>query len=445
MYLNAMKYGSKLNLLAAILLGYTFSALGQGGPRLLSSTPIDGAVGVSPTASVVFTFSEPMDTETTSAGFVDFSNPFGMLDWTESWNGQMTVLTCMPSEPWPNGKLIFWTLNGDSLFGEPLEEAYGSFTVGSGSGGGGSGTNRFTTFSVGKHYQYVQTSAAAPVLDPEFPLAFFGNVMLASNRTANAISLKLPTGVVTNVTRSMFQAEFFSARGFGTDPTAFEAAYPQGDYEFTVEATSSNQVVKVTMPANLQQPNAPQVSNFAAATAIDPAKPFTLTWAPFQGGTAGDFISVIVGDVFQTGDIGETNALKGTATSVTIPAGTLAPQTTNAATLSFWRYVATTNIALAQDTVAYRVSMTQFDLITGEPGGSGTSLVIENAARAGNQFVLETATTPGQIVTLEKSTSLLPNGWQKVTTTNSPGSRVRFSVPLESQAGATLYRLKDGA
>jgi hypothetical protein len=440
-----MKCGFVSSFVATCLVGCAVSALGQDVPRLVSSTPINGAAGVSPTASVVFTFSEPMDTETTSATFVDFSNPFGMLDWTESWNGQMTVLTCVPSEPWPSGKLLFWTLTGDSLFGEPLEEAYGSFTVGSGSGGGGSGTNRFTTFSVGKHYQYAQTSAAAPVLDPEFPLAFFGNVTLASNRTANAISLKLPTGVVTNVARSMFQAEFFSAMAFSKDPTAFEAAYPQGDYEFTVEAATSNQVVKVTMPANLQQPNAPQVSNFSAASAIDPSKPFTLTWAAFQGGTAGDFISVSVGDVFQTGDLGETNALKGTATSVTIPAGTLAPQATNAATLSFWRYVATTNNALSQDTFAYRVSMTQFDLITGEPGGSGTSLVIENAGRAGNQFVFESATTPGQIVTLEKSTSLLPNSWQKVTTTNSPGSRVRFIVPLESQAGATLYRLKDGA
>src|SRR4030095_14636823 len=220
------------------------------------------------------------------------------------------------------------------------------------------------------------------VLDPELSCFFIGGVSLASNRTATAASLKLPTGVITNLMRSFLSPEDFTAFDGTTHQAAFETQYPQGDYEFTVEATSSNQIVTVNLPAGMQQPNAPRVSNFPATQAVNPTQPFTLTWDPFVGGTATDYIHVSVGDQFNTGNLGATNALTGTATSVTIPAGVLNPSTTNQLSVSFWRYAATTNSASVYTTLGYRLSTTQLELVK-TTNSAGGNLKLENTATVG--------------------------------------------------------------
>lgn len=423
-----------------LLAGVT-SAFGQ--PSLVSSVPANNATGVSPSAPVVLTFSEAMDSDLTYATFMDPSNPFGTVDWTETWNAAKTVLTCTPSPSWPSGKMIIWTVDGETPSGETLENAFGMFTTGSGTGGGGNGTNRWTTFQVGKSYLYNQTSTAQPVLDPELSHMFIGGVSLASNRTATAVVLKYPTGVVTNMGPSFGHPEDFMAMDFSTNQAQFEALYPAGDYEFTVQASTSNQVVKVNLPASMQQPNAPHISNFAATQTIDPTKPFTLTWDAFQGGTTKDFIHVSVGDAFDTGEWGATNGLNGTATSVTIPAGILPPGATNYTSVSFWRSVVTTNAAQVFDTIVYRQSITQIELLT-TGGGTSTPLTVGKPVLQSGRMVFEAETTVGQTITLQQTSDLGLGSWQTVYTTNSPGTRVQFSVPVGNTPGAMLFRLKNG-
>ena len=84
----------------------------------------------------------------------------------------------------------------------------------------------------------------------------------------------------------------------------------------------------------------------AVAQTINPTQPFTLTWDAFSGGTSADYISVGVDDqdsdtIFKTADLGSPNALKGTATSVVIPAGTLQAGSNYNATIGFFHGVIT--------------------------------------------------------------------------------------------------------
>ncbi|MGH7969731.1 MAG: Ig-like domain-containing protein, partial [Limisphaerales bacterium] len=315
---------SLLALTASVLcVGYV-----QAQPTIVSTVPAMGASGVSPTADVVFTFSEPMDTTATEAQFIDISNPLSPFPTTSSWNASGTVLTCTPSPAFPSNKQIYWVVsgqnpNGDSLGGTPG----GYFTTGTGGGGGstGSGTNRVTTFTLGKIYVYDQTLAGTPTADTNVPYAFEAVTGLASNRTATTITLTLPAnGGTSNLTQNFVAHEDYYLFYYTTSSNELETTFPAGSYNFNVMAATSNQTVSVALMPASNQPNAPHVSNFAEAQSVNAAQPFTLKWDGFTGGTSGDYISVHVSggiEVWKTGDFGSTNALPGTATSVTIPAG----------------------------------------------------------------------------------------------------------------------------
>ncbi len=167
----------------------------------------------------------------------------------------------------------------------------------------GSGTNAVTTFSVGKAWEYNQTNTAAPALDADFPYAFSALTSLASNRTATAITVTFPNAAVSNLTQNFVQPEDYYLFGSNTNLTTFNANYPTGNYVFNVTSNAANQQVTVNLPA-VTQPNAPHVSNYAAAQTINPSQPFTLTWDAFSGGTSADYIFVSIGENFETGDFG---------------------------------------------------------------------------------------------------------------------------------------------
>ena len=112
----AMRIESFL-LLAGLALSSQPAILAQ--PAILSTDPADGATNVPPTAPVVFTFSEPMDTNATTAQFTD-STTIETLDTDSAWNADNTVLTCMPANPWPVGHVVVWMVSGGAPDGTPL-------------------------------------------------------------------------------------------------------------------------------------------------------------------------------------------------------------------------------------------------------------------------------------------------------------------------------------
>jgi hypothetical protein len=415
----------------------------RGQPTIVSVVPARGATGVSTSAPVVFTFSTNMNFFLTSAQFFDASSPFAPLPTMAVWSAGNTKLTCTPNPAFPANKTIVWSVDGEDEDGTSLGgETSGFFTTGSGGGGGsGSGTNAITTFSVGRVNYYNQTSAGAPFLDREMSYGFTATTTLASNRTASSISLTLPTGAVTNLSENPFSPELFYFFDSGTNLAPFEAQYPGGNYLFNVQAASSNQQATVALPAGAIQPNAPHVSNFAAAQSVDPTQPFTLTWDAFAGGSAADYISVQIQTNFMSANVGSSGALNGTATSIVIPANTLPPNRfLDGCELTFYHYVASTNGSFA--TFAYRATSTQFFMTT--TGGSATnvSIVLTNTARPTNgAFSFDVLSPAGQTVTIEYSTTLKPGSWSTLLSTNNSSGRVRIADP---QAGINPYRFYRG-
>jgi hypothetical protein len=98
-------------------------------------------------------------------------------------------------------------------------------------------------------------------------------------------------------------------------------------------------------------PPVPHVTNFTALQAADASAPITVQWAE-MGGTVGDFIQVSVSEiggendgfiVWESAMPGDSEALDGTDTSVTIPGGVLQPGTDYHAEVLF---VKTTDVKL---------------------------------------------------------------------------------------------------
>jgi hypothetical protein len=411
-------------------------------PTIISTVPSNGATGVSTSAPVVFTFSTGMDTTATAAQFIDTTTS-GFLTVIPVWSAGNTVLTCTPSPAFAIGHTIEWVVsgsdtNGNSLSGIP----FGTFTTGTGGGGGGSSnTNPVTAFIVGKAWFYNQTGTSAPVLDTNNPYVFEGSTTLISNRTATAVTLTLPTAGISNLVQNFADPWDFYLYDSDTNLSTFNASFPAGNYTFTVYSNALNQQVTVNLPG-YTQPNAPHVSNWAAAQTINPSLPFTLTWDAFAGGGSTDYVALAVETLFQTPGFGQTNSLKGTATSVTIPANTFAANTNYTADLTFIHAAVMTNGTTV--TEAFVASYTTFTISTAS--SSAAAPVFTNVAWSGGTFGFNIVTSPSQTVTVIYNTSLNSaySGWPILLTTNSPGSIFHISDSHSATNKTLFYRARNG-
>lgn len=403
------------------------------------------APNVSPTTTIQFTFSEAMNPDVTIASFIAMKGTsFQMVTVTSAWSSGNKVLTCTPTAPLPAGYTVYWSLDGENPTADPLTEA-GSFTV---SAGGSTSTGcdssaPMVSVTVSKGWMYDQPSATAPVLNTNSPYCFLACTTIPCPRDATNVSIRTPLGTVNNLGGTGIPGHLNFLDCSSATPDVLDGFYGTGDYTFTIQAGSSNQNIIVNFPATLTQPAAPHIANWDAARAIDPAQPFTLTWDPLAGGSAGDCVYVeIYGGLFKTPNLGETGAMNGTATSVVIPAGTLQPNQTYAGSITFYHVQLLTN-GTAYVSLAYRASTTEFELATGS--GSTTPMVITNAtvAVASGKFTFEVGCSPGQII-VERSASLQPGSWQAFYTTNATGNVVRITDDLAPSGSNLFYRARKG-
>ena len=80
----------------ALLFSLMFLGRVHAQPTIVSTVPTSGASGISLSAAVIITFSEPMNNSVTTADFIT-SNPYQDLPTSPSWNADNTVLTCTPT------------------------------------------------------------------------------------------------------------------------------------------------------------------------------------------------------------------------------------------------------------------------------------------------------------------------------------------------------------
>ena len=205
------------------------------------------------------------------------------------------------------------------------------------------------SYGVLKGQKFFQFGPSSP-----FPAstAFEAFVMAAAAGSLSEGTVQPPGGgaLVTldplaNPNRFTYEEEFSSLGELNT-------TYPNGSY--VVQMTGANDGAK-TATLNLtgdSYPNTPTISNYSETQAINPTAAFTLAWGTFSGGSANDFVQVLVTSfstgttVYQSPDLGAAGALNGTATSVVIPANTLAASQSYSLNLTFAKI-------LNRDTTSY--------------------------------------------------------------------------------------------
>jgi len=288
----------------------------------------------------------------------------------------------------------------------------GSFTTVVGVNGG-SGTNALTTFLLTKYALYRQTNDAPPSL---FTYEFVAQSTLASNRTATAITVTIPaTPVRTNLLfEDLLQTEQYQTNIFKPTLTNFDTNFPTGgNYVFNVTNSFSNQQVTVVLP-NDSLPNAPQISNYTNAQAVNPSLPFTLNWNTFTNGGSADRIVLQINEpslhgnsgmlLFQTPLYGPPDGLDGTAMSVTIPAGVLPANFTNDAFVVFAHVTSTTNATT--QTTAIVGSATYFTIVTTAASAAPVLAII----KSGTNVLLEWPTNAAGY-TLQFASNLTSSAW----------------------------------
>jgi hypothetical protein len=426
-----------LNLTARILAIMMFLAgLRQAAalPTIVSTVPTNGATGVLPGSAVVFTFNTAMNPAATSVFFSDVTASNESPTVVLAWSAGNTVLTCTPSPQFANNHSIAWNVNGQDMVGNFLTgTTAGSFTTLVGVNGG-SGTNALTTFLLTKYALYRQTNNAPP---PLFTYEFVAQSTLASNRTAAAITVTIPaTPPRTNLlVESLLQPEQYQTNTFKPTFTNFDTNFPTvGNYVFNVTNSFSNQQVTVVLP-NVSLPNAPQISNYTNAQAVNPSLPFTLNWNTFTNGGSADRIVVQINEpstngigntgmlLFQTSLYGPPDGLDGTATSVTIPAGVLPANFTNDAFVVFGHVTSTTNATI--QTTSIVGSVNYFTIVTTAPSTAPVLRIV----RSGTNALLEWPTNATGY-NLAFSTNLALPGWS----TNLPAPVVVITNDVVTNA-----------
>jgi hypothetical protein len=382
-------------------------------PTIVSTVPTNGATGVLPGAAVVFTFSTAMDPAATSVIFSDVTASNESPTVVLGWSAGNTVLTCTPSPQFANNHYIVWSVSGQDTVGNFLTGTTGgSFTTVVGVNGG-SGTNALTTFLLTKYALYRQTNNTPPSL---FTYEFVAQSALASNRTATAITVTIPaTPLRTNLLfAGLLQPEQYQTNIFKPTLTNFDTNFPTGgNYVFNVTNSVSNQQVTVILP-NDSLPNAPQISNYTNAQAVNPSLPFTLNWNTFTNGGSADRIFLQINKpslhgnsgmlLFQTSLYGPPDGLDGTAMSVTIPAGVLPANFTNDAFVVFAHVTSTTNATT--QTTAIVGSATYFTIVTTGASAAPVLAII----KSGTNVLLEWPTNAAGY-TLEFASNLTSSAW----------------------------------
>jgi hypothetical protein len=192
--------------------------------------------------------------------------------------------------------------------------------------------------------RYNQTGPSTLASDTEKP---FRISMFIMEDAASILSAGTLTGPLSSDDLAYVADDNgWSFRKVYTSADYLLAAYPDGDYSLSLTKVADGQTYTTDFTLSVDMvtlPNPiPRVSNYETLQSADPASAITISWNAWIGGTDDDAITVYVegqngGEVYKTPDPNEADHLKGTATSVTIPAGTLTTGTSYRVEVAFYK------------------------------------------------------------------------------------------------------------
>ncbi|MFM1562001.1 MAG: Ig-like domain-containing protein, partial [Roseibacillus sp.] len=205
--------------------------------------------------------------------------------------------------------------------------------------------------AVSKTQEFAQFNPHIALLDVEEedqddPLSF--EVFVQGSEEGSITSGVIEVGTDSNDLSADGESWYYRQRF--ENKADFDEAFPSASsYEITVVTPSDGANTMVLDLSADSYPNVPFITNWTALQAADPSGEITIEWQPFDGGTTDDHISVGInfegpgagGGILETPVPGEAGALNGTATSLSIPAGTLEQGKRYRANVSFYRIVGT--------------------------------------------------------------------------------------------------------
>jgi hypothetical protein len=425
---------SKAGVALATVSGTFSTGVGGGDPKLGSSFPLNGAVGVETNVQVEFRFDQAMKTN------ISFSGNPGPVAWgglgidapkfVYSWSADKKTLYASYTGGFPRNTFVTWALN-PSAAAVKLEGENGKFLASDTYSGQfitsngepectatGFPTN-WGSYGISKRSNYRQTSTADPLPD-----TLDGSFVFS----ASVLSPSLSAGVTGSVTKpSNMQYALSGFGGFAqyletaASEAALDAAAPAGSY--TLRFTLAGQTEQVsTMSMASQAPPVPKITNFDEAQNINPSTDFTLRWNGFSGAGPDDHINMYISDtngnvVFQAPNLCVPRELPVTATSILIPANTIRSNQTYSAALQYGRlFYFSTNAVPEMVGYGDLVRNTFFSLKTQGSGG--------------------VPPTAPRFTTFE----LLPNGNPRFTVTGTAGATysVQRTQNLTSQSWETI-------
>lgn len=181
--------------------------------------------------------------------------------------------------------------------------------------------------TVAKSISYFQPVTGPALLSTNpLPYGFQGNAGSFEAGLIKEASLRLPSGIITNL--SKVDDKVFGLFAQFSHKTALDAAFSNGVYQFRVRLTNGLLDPSLTLPPDAYPPT-PRIRNLPDAQNIDPSADFVLEWSD-PVGTNKPFVSLAImdtqGHVVTNAHSGVgPDALDDTRTSFVIAAGTLTP------------------------------------------------------------------------------------------------------------------------
>ena len=198
--------------------------------------------------------------------------------------------------------------------------------------------------AVRKQQNFFQSGIGNPVLYNTNRYSFA--VIVAPTTPASLISasIQTPAGATKSLSYNTNTGYANIEDNFSSLAT-FDTAYGTGNYLMVTKTVhDGTNTIPLILPPAMAYPNAPHISNFAAAQNINPATNFMLLWDPFIGGTTNDVIRVQIHDpqgklVYRSPERVQTGYFNGTITSMVIPSNTLVHGQTYNVGIMFYKFV----------------------------------------------------------------------------------------------------------
>jgi hypothetical protein len=295
-----------------------------------------------------------------------------------------------------------------------------------------------SAYNLTKQQFFEQTNAGAPTLRTNNPFHFLAQVFATTSNAVTYADVQPPGFGADLLSPDPTDTVLFLVKRFPTQ-TALGTAFPAGTYLWHISGVHDGFRPFAMNLAADAFPNAPQVTDWAAAQNVNPAEGFPLTWNPFTG--ASGFDDILVQAVDSLGNVVSDVLLPYTATNSVFSAGTFQSGQNYQVQVQFRHFTLVDNMTFLGATGSARFASKTFINLSTTGGTVPLSLAIANTNSAGGPQLVLT----GQIglrYAIDASTNLQSGPWVPLVTNTAAGGQFLFRDNQSSTFPVRFYRAR---